>query len=39
MDSRIQDSDEAVDVYFESVGFKRLAASLAKLEILPKPAK
>ncbi|MHB8114686.1 MAG: 3'-5' exonuclease, partial [Bellilinea sp.] len=39
MDSRIQDSDEAVDVFFESVGFKRLAASLAKLEILPKPGK
>ena len=39
MDSRIQDSDEAVDVFFESVGFKRLAASLAKLEILPKPEK
>jgi len=36
MDSRIQDSDETVDVYFESVGFKRVAASLAKLEILPK---
>lgn len=36
MDSRIQDNDETVDVYFESVGFKRVAASLAKLEILPK---
>lgn len=36
MDSRIQDDDETVDVYFESVGFKRVAASLAKLEILPK---
>jgi len=36
MDSRLQDDDETVDVYFESVGFKRVAASLAKLEILPK---
>jgi DNA helicase-2/ATP-dependent DNA helicase PcrA len=36
MDSRIQDDDETVDVYFESVGFKRVAASLARLEILPK---
>jgi DNA helicase-2/ATP-dependent DNA helicase PcrA len=36
MESRIQDGDETVDVYFESVGFKRLVASLAKLELLPK---
>ena len=36
MDSRIQDDDETVDVHFESVGFKRVVASLAKLEILPK---
>ncbi len=36
MESRIQDNDETVDVYFESVGFKRLIASMAKLEILPK---
>jgi len=36
MDSRIQDGDETVDVFFESVGFKRLVASLAKLEIIPK---
>jgi len=36
LDSRIQDDDETVDVHFESVGFKRVAASLAKLEILPK---
>jgi DNA helicase-2/ATP-dependent DNA helicase PcrA len=33
IDSRIQDSDETVDVVFESVGLKRLVASLAKLEI------
>jgi DNA helicase-2/ATP-dependent DNA helicase PcrA len=35
LDSRIQDGDETVDVVFESVGIKRLVASLANLEILP----
>jgi len=35
LESRIQDNDETVDVIFESVGFKRLVASLANLEILP----
>ncbi|MBE0697613.1 MAG: ATP-binding domain-containing protein, partial [Anaerolineaceae bacterium] len=35
LESRIQDGDETVDVEFESVGFKRLVASLANLEILP----
>jgi DNA helicase II / ATP-dependent DNA helicase PcrA len=35
LESRIQDGDETVDVVFESVGFKRLVASLANLEILP----
>jgi DNA helicase-2/ATP-dependent DNA helicase PcrA len=34
MESRIQDGDETVDVAFESVGFKRLVASLANLQIL-----
>jgi DNA helicase-2/ATP-dependent DNA helicase PcrA len=34
IDSRIQDDDEIVDVVFESVGIKRLAASLANLKIL-----
>ncbi len=34
VDSRIQDQDETVDVFFESVGFKRVAASLANLEII-----
>jgi DNA helicase-2/ATP-dependent DNA helicase PcrA len=34
LDSRMQDGDEIVDVVFESVGIKRLAASLANLEIL-----
>jgi len=34
LDSRIQDDDEIVDVVFESVGIKRLSASLANLQIL-----
>lgn len=34
LDSRIQDGDEIIDVVFESVGIKRLAASLAKLKII-----
>jgi DNA helicase-2/ATP-dependent DNA helicase PcrA len=34
LDSRIQDDEEIVDVVFESVGIKRLAASLANLKIL-----
>jgi hypothetical protein len=34
LNSRIQDADEIVDVVFESVGLKKLAASLANLAIL-----
>jgi DNA helicase-2/ATP-dependent DNA helicase PcrA len=34
LNSRLQDSDETVDVIFESVGIKRLAASLANLSII-----
>jgi len=34
LNSRLQDGDETVDVVFESVGIKRLAASLANLTIL-----
>jgi DNA helicase-2/ATP-dependent DNA helicase PcrA len=34
LDSRMQGNDEIVDVVFESVGIKRLAASLAKLTIV-----
>ncbi len=34
LDSRWQDEDETVDVIFEGVGFKRLVASMARLEIL-----
>ena len=34
LDSKVQDGDELVDVVFESVGIKRLAASLANLKII-----
>ena len=34
LNSKIEDDDETVTIVFESVGIKRLAASLAKLEIL-----
>jgi DNA helicase-2/ATP-dependent DNA helicase PcrA len=34
VDSRVQDGDETIDVAFESVGFKRLAASLANLKVI-----
>jgi DNA helicase-2/ATP-dependent DNA helicase PcrA len=34
LDSRIQDDDEIVEVVFESVGIKRLSASLANLKII-----
>lgn len=34
VESKIQDNEEVVDVVFESVGFKRLIASLAHLEIV-----
>jgi DNA helicase-2/ATP-dependent DNA helicase PcrA len=33
LNSRIQDDDEIVDIFFEQVGLKRVAASLAKLEM------
>jgi DNA helicase II / ATP-dependent DNA helicase PcrA len=35
LNSRLQDDDEIVEVVFESVGIKRLAASLANLTIIP----
>ncbi|GAB1470379.1 UvrD-helicase domain-containing protein [Chloroflexota bacterium] len=34
LDSRMQDGDEIIDVVFELVGIKRLAANLAKLKII-----
>lgn len=34
LDSKLQDEDEIVDVVFESVGIKRLSASLANLKII-----
>lgn len=33
LNSRLQDDDEVLDIFFESVGLKRVAASLAKLTI------
>jgi len=33
LNSRLQDDDEIVDIFFENVGLKRVAASLAKLEV------
>jgi DNA helicase-2/ATP-dependent DNA helicase PcrA len=34
LNSRLQDGDETVDIFFERIGLKRLAASLAKLDIM-----
>lgn len=34
LNSDLKDSDEIVDVFFESVGLKRLSASIGKLEML-----
>ena len=34
LNSRVQDGDEIVDIVFESVGIKRVAASLANLTII-----
>jgi DNA helicase-2/ATP-dependent DNA helicase PcrA len=36
LNSRIQDDDEIVDIFFENVGLKRVAASLAKLDVIEK---
>lgn len=33
LNSRMQDDDEIVDIFFENLGMKRVAASLARLEI------
>jgi DNA helicase-2/ATP-dependent DNA helicase PcrA len=33
LDSRIQDDDEIVDIFFEGIGLKRLSATIAKLEV------
>jgi DNA helicase-2/ATP-dependent DNA helicase PcrA len=33
LNSRIEDDDEVVDIFFENLGLKRVAASLAKLEL------
>ena len=34
LNTRRQDDDEIIDIFFEDVGLKRVAASLAKLEII-----
>lgn len=34
LDSRIQDGEEIVDVFFEDLGLKKVVASLAKLEVV-----
>lgn len=34
LNSALKDSDEIVDIFFESVGLKRVSASIGKLEIL-----
>jgi DNA helicase-2/ATP-dependent DNA helicase PcrA len=33
LNSRLEDDDEIVDIFFKGVGLKRVAASLAKLEV------
>jgi DNA helicase-2/ATP-dependent DNA helicase PcrA len=33
LNSKIEDDDEIVDVFFESVGLKKVVASIAKLEV------
>jgi DNA helicase-2/ATP-dependent DNA helicase PcrA len=33
LNSKLQDDDEVVDIFFEDIGLKRVAASLAKLEL------
>ncbi len=34
LNSRLQDDDEVVDIFFEGMGLKRVVASLARLEII-----
>jgi DNA helicase-2/ATP-dependent DNA helicase PcrA len=33
LNSKIQDGDEVLDIFFENVGLKRVIASMAKLEV------
>jgi DNA helicase-2/ATP-dependent DNA helicase PcrA len=35
LQSQIQEDDEIIDIFFEDIGLKRVAASLAKLEVKP----
>ena len=34
LNSKLEDDDETVDIFFEKVGLKRVAASLAPLELI-----
>jgi DNA helicase II / ATP-dependent DNA helicase PcrA len=34
LNSRIQDDDEIVDIFFENMGLKKVAASLARLDLI-----
>ncbi len=36
LNSRLMDGDETIDIFFEKVGLKRVAASLARLDIMDK---
>jgi DNA helicase-2/ATP-dependent DNA helicase PcrA len=36
LNSKIQDNDEILDIFFEEVGLKRVVASLAKLQVMGK---
>jgi len=33
LNSKIQDGDEILDIFFENAGLKRVIASMAKLEV------
>lgn len=35
LNSKLEDNDEIVDIFFKDIGLKRVAASLARLEIRP----
>jgi DNA helicase II / ATP-dependent DNA helicase PcrA len=39
LNTRVQDSDEILDIFFEDVGLKRVVASLAKLEVVKRDQK
>jgi DNA helicase II / ATP-dependent DNA helicase PcrA len=39
LNTRVQDSDEILDIFFEDAGLKRVVASLAKLEVVKRDQK